>query len=176
MGRKPSLTHEIQARLLEAVEAGTTNEEACAYAGISERAFYEWIQKGEGEGREPYAQFAHAITHARAKGRAMHVRALHLAGVGHTIRHPEERTTHPDGSGTVTGAGDECVAGDWRAAAKYLACTDPDRWSERRIVESRLANAKGTGDAHVSLSGLTLEEVRRLAGYADGQVPEDEDE
>ena len=66
MSRPTKLDPQTTERLLEAFKLGQTSiTMACAYAGIGERTYYTWMEKGD-TGEEPYAQFRQDIEKARA--------------------------------------------------------------------------------------------------------------
>ena len=45
MGRKTKLQDDIQKRLLSAIEKGLSIIDSCEYAGISEKTYYNWLNK-----------------------------------------------------------------------------------------------------------------------------------
>ena len=45
MGRKLKIEDDIQKNLLTAIEKGLTIADACTYAGISEKTYYNWLNK-----------------------------------------------------------------------------------------------------------------------------------
>ena len=45
MGRKIKLEDDIQQRLILAIERGLTIADACEYSGISEKTYYNWLNK-----------------------------------------------------------------------------------------------------------------------------------
>lgn len=49
VGRETKLTPEVQAKVIEAIEAGMFFDRAAEYAGISEGTFWRWMQKGSEE-------------------------------------------------------------------------------------------------------------------------------
>ena len=49
MARPAKLTPEVQARIIEAVQAGNYMETAAQYANIGLSTFYRWMAEGEGE-------------------------------------------------------------------------------------------------------------------------------
>ena len=49
MGRKTKLQDDIQQRLTQAIERGLTIEDACDYAGITKKTYYNWINKNTDE-------------------------------------------------------------------------------------------------------------------------------
>jgi transposase-like protein len=65
-GRPTSLTPEVQATIVAAVEAGNYRSTAAAAAGIHRNTLANWEKWGE-EGREPYAEFLCALQMAEAK-------------------------------------------------------------------------------------------------------------
>lgn len=66
MSRETDITPELTARVCKALKLPITRRSACARAGISKSAFYEWLAKGE-KGEQPYADFLDAVTHAEAE-------------------------------------------------------------------------------------------------------------
>lgn len=67
-GRPPKLTAEMQEKIvLLIMEEGSYAQVAAQVAGIPERRFYDWMEKGEGErAKEPYKSFHQAIKKASA--------------------------------------------------------------------------------------------------------------
>jgi len=81
MGRPTKLTPEVQAVIIEAVEAGNYFETAAALAKICKQTLYSWIEKGEA-GEEPYAAFLDALKGAEAKAEQDALRDVREAQVG----------------------------------------------------------------------------------------------
>ena len=73
VGRRTLLTAELQRDICAFVRAGAYDYAAAEACGISRRAFFEWLERGEREstrGRAPvYVQFARAIRRAQAEAR-----------------------------------------------------------------------------------------------------------
>lgn len=65
-GRISFLNEESEATILECLSAGTTLKTAYQAAGISERVFMKWMQKGRA-GQEPYVQFVQKVKTAQGK-------------------------------------------------------------------------------------------------------------
>lgn len=171
-GRKTLLTPEIQKKIIEAIELGDSDINACAYAGVSQTAFYSWIQKGTDQpatensparpARSPYREFAAELTRARAVFRVNHLRCIARAAQG-----------------------TKATPGDWRASKFMLAVKWPDEFSERQVLEQRHTNATGQGPVVVATGGDLAtaiaelaklpEEVRdALAGVGGGLAPDDD--
>lgn len=68
-GRPTKLTPEIAAAIVAHVEAGNYGETAAAMEGVGRTAFYDWMDRGK-RGEAPFADFANAVTRARAKAEA----------------------------------------------------------------------------------------------------------
>jgi len=72
-GRRTLLTAELQRDICAFIRAGAYDYAAAEACGISRRAFFEWLERGEGEskrGRAPiYVQFTRAIRRAQAEAR-----------------------------------------------------------------------------------------------------------
>lgn len=107
MARRSKLTPSLQAAFLQAVRVGATYKIACAFAGVSEAAFYRWCQLGEG-GRSPYKEFVEAVK--KTDG---------LAAVGWLAK--------------IETAASE---GNWQAAAWKLERRYPEEYG-RQIVEQK---------------------------------------
>ncbi len=106
VGRPTKLTPEVQARIVEAIEAGNYIEVAAAAAGISKFTFYGWIQRGTDEPDSIYSNFANAVEKARATAEARSVARILKAGND----------------------------GTWQADAWYLERSAWQRWGRRTQV------------------------------------------
>jgi transposase len=126
--------------IVRALVAGAYIEDAAESVGITSRTVYNWLARGEEhedqkrvpKAEEPYVQFLHRVTRAKAEAKIWH-----LANVR---RHAAE---------------------DWRASKWWLSVVDPDRWSERHRVEHSGA-AGVFAPATIDFSALTDEEVEKL--------------
>ncbi len=72
MGRKTKLQDDIQHRLISAIEKGLTIVDACEYAGISEKTYYNWLNKNtdeikDEEERKKFVQFLQDIKKAQSE-------------------------------------------------------------------------------------------------------------
>jgi len=72
MGRKTKLQDDIQHRLISAIEKGLTIVDACEYAGISEKTYYNWLNKDtdeikDEEERKKFVQFLQDIKKAQSE-------------------------------------------------------------------------------------------------------------
>jgi hypothetical protein len=107
-GRPHKLTAAVQGRIVEAVRAGATREQAAAAAGIGKRTLQRWLAQGEGN-RPParFERFAAALREAEA---GMVVDA-------------------------VEGIQEAARAGDWRARAWLLERRHPAEWGRRTAHE-----------------------------------------
>lgn len=101
MGRNSKLTPEITEKICDALRAGNTQKAACQYVGISERTFFNWINRGEAD-EEPYLQFVQDIK--SAEGAAI--------------------------VGFVSVIAKAASNGQWQAAAWYLERKYPDEWGK----------------------------------------------
>ncbi len=80
MARPTKLTPEIHKKIVAAVLGGNAAETAAEAFGVSERAFYEWMQRGRNgeEGDDIYVQFAQGVMEARAQAEMGAVEALRV--------------------------------------------------------------------------------------------------
>lgn len=67
MGRKTKLTKEIQEKICKYIEIGVPFKYAALACGISERTLYNWLERGEKEGKGKYFQFLQAVKEAEAR-------------------------------------------------------------------------------------------------------------
>jgi len=73
MGRKTKLQDDIQKRLLSAIEKGLSIIDSCEYAGISEKTYYNWLNKDietikdAGEQKKFFIQFLQNIKKAQSE-------------------------------------------------------------------------------------------------------------
>ena len=106
MGRKSKLTPEVQEKIVSAVRAGNYSFVAAEFAGIAERTFYKWMEKGEASPRSIYGQFRHAVKGAE---REAEVRAVAVI--------------------------QNLMTSNWQAAMTFLERKYPDRWGRRIRVD-----------------------------------------
>lgn len=108
------LTPELQAKFCEALENGDSILGACGYVGISEKTYYNWINKGKKAKRKTiYRDFLECVEKAKAK-------ALH------------------NFEQVITSASME----HWQAAAWMLERRHPNLYGKREKIEADL-NHKG---------------------------------
>ena len=72
MGRKTKLEDDIHQRLILAIERGLTIADACEYSGISEKTYYNWLNKDttqikDDEERKKFVQFLQDIKKAQSE-------------------------------------------------------------------------------------------------------------
>lgn len=69
MGRPSKLTPEVQAKVVEALEKGQYRDVAAKYAGVDERTFYRWMERGAGtaKGDDAFRQFRQAVEKAETE-------------------------------------------------------------------------------------------------------------
>lgn len=72
MGRKTKLEDDIQQRLILAIERGLSIEDACEYAGITKKTYYNWLNKDitqikDDEERKKFLHFLHNIKKAQSE-------------------------------------------------------------------------------------------------------------
>lgn len=124
MGRPSKLTPGIQEDIVERIRAGVHGEVAARAAGISERTFYLWKEKGEsGEGR--YSQFLQSIKEAEAEAEEDALRAIREAATGWKKTKTRIKQSDKGFEETV----EESEERNWQAAAWYLERKHPERWA-----------------------------------------------
>jgi transposase len=105
MARPTKLTPTVEKKIVDAIRAGNYAKVAAECAGISERTYDDWLQRGE-SGDAPFSEFARAVARASAEAEveavALICKAMHE---------------------------------DWRAALEYLKRRHPERWQDRSKTE-----------------------------------------
>lgn len=92
--------------MADAIRGGNYANVAAQYAGIGERTFYTWMERGAAD-EEPYAQFRQAIKEAEAQAEVRNMALIQQAA----------------------------QAGTWQASAWYLERRYPSRYGRRERLE-----------------------------------------
>ena len=100
MGRPSKLTPEIQAKLIQAIRAGSHLITACRLVGVDYSSFRRWMIKGEKQSTGRFREFCEAVRVCEAELEIRLVATWRQATVD-----------------------------DWRAASEFLSRRYPDRWS-----------------------------------------------
>lgn len=129
MGRRPMLTPELSARIVEVVKAGSYLKVAAQHAGIGNSTLMLWLARGrkaladhEAHGTEVpateqrYVDFLEAVTRAETHAEVLAATAWRAA-----------------------------FRDDWRAARDYLVRRHPDRWA----ATTRIQMSTDEADARV---------------------------
>lgn len=144
-GRKTKLTPALQKQLVKLLKTGVTVRDACAHLDISEKSYYEWLQRGEAD-ETPFREFREAVIAAHNDAKITAIGTLRGAMSPYrqttksTEKYTETRVNKITGElydyvekrekKTVT-----LFAGDWRAAVEYLKRRHPDEWTEHVQVD-----------------------------------------
>lgn len=132
----------MQKHLLAAIKTGATDIDACAYAGIAQSTFYDWIARGANEPDTEFSEFSEAVTRARASAKMTAIGTLHSAMMPtETVK----RTKHTLKETRVNTWGKEFIyekteedeftvhaPGDWRAAVEYLKRRHGNEWGDKQ--------------------------------------------
>jgi transposase len=110
-GRPISLTPEVQAVIIAAIQKGNYRRTAAAKAGVCERTLYNWEERGEA-GEEPFREFLQALKTAEAKAEAMLLEEIRTA---------QGAIPGPGGRGPDL----------WQSKAWILERRWPKRWAQR---------------------------------------------
>ena len=107
-GRPSAMTEQVVSDIVNALAAGAAVKAAAGAAGISERTYHSWRERGEQEGAdEAFLQFLQRTTRAREQGK--------VALVASIRRSANE--------------------GDWRAAAWLLERIEPEALAAKHILQ-----------------------------------------
>lgn len=171
MARPTKLNADVQQKIVERLQAGSTIKATCDSVGLGVSTFYQWVEIGEAyladldharmprliAEREAYAEFAEATTRAQADGL---IQAAVRFRQGMNPYDTESVTTETfeetrlDKEGkpytyrkAITKRTVAHFPGDWRAAAEYLARRDPENWA--RQAPQKLEHTGANGGAIV---------------------------
>lgn len=106
-GRKPSITQDKIDRGIEAIEMGLSYREACEYAIIPLRTFYDWMDKGESSKTGRYREFYDQVKQANTRTAVKMAKVIRDAAMGKGEKPP-----------------------DWKAAAYWLERRFPKNWGQ----------------------------------------------
>jgi len=134
MGRKSALTKEIQAQIVEILEAGNYQKTAYESLGIPEATYFNWLKEGEkaeakvgklNKKEETYLEFSESIKKAVQVARQKNLQCIQDATQGGAVISEIE---YYDKSGNVTGKKTVYSAPSWQAAAWFLERTSFDEF------------------------------------------------
>lgn len=111
MARPSKLSPELRDQVAQLIRAGNTVEIAATTAGVSERTFYSWMEKGEAEEAGDHADFRDAVEQARAESEAVLVTRIAKAASN----------------------------GSWQAASWLLERRFAERWA--KVTERKRGNS-----------------------------------
>lgn len=144
MARITKLTAKRKEHIIELLSKGATDKDVCAAVGISESAFYRWLQDGREAKSATKVEFLEAVTRARAATRLVAVGSIRAGMlpseiVSETKETITETRLTKDGkpyeySKTIQKKTTQKQPGDWRAGIEYLKRRDPEHWTDRVVV------------------------------------------
>ena len=136
IGRPTKLTPQLQENICKYISKGNYFITACTAAGISNRAFYLWLERAkqeEDDGLENglYFQFMQAVKKAEAIAEAARVERIAQAGEGGQVS-KRRITTFRDGTQTIE---ESFSIGQWLADMTHLERRHPERWGRPAPVQ-----------------------------------------
>lgn len=140
MGRKPKLTKEIQASLVENISLGLTVEDSCALVPVSHTAFYNWLNRGQNENAPRlYVDFVDAIKKAEFNRKKVLLGRIYHAGRGgkQIVEKKTVSRTLPDGKTIVIEETTTVreLQPDWKADAWLLERKNPDEFGRKYQID-----------------------------------------
>jgi transposase-like protein len=187
MARPTKLTPDVQQKIIERLQAGSTIKATCDSVGIAESSFYLWVAIGEAHAkgethanmprkiteRDTYSEFSEAVTRAQADGL---IQAAVRFRQGMNPYDQEAVTTEVfeetrlDKNGnpytyrkSVVKKTITHMPGDWRAAAEYLARRDPENWARQAPQKMEHTGANGGAIKHeatiILKTGMDIDEL-----------------
>ena len=125
-------------KIIEALEHGNYRKTAAALAGVPERTFYNWIEKGKkSKSQGVYWQFWQSVKKAEEKATAWHLQQILQASRD----------------------------GTWQASAWYLERKKPAEWGRREHIEhSGEIQQKHKGTIELTIHDRIKQYQRHLEG------------
>lgn len=151
MARHTSLTPEVQAKIIQALECGAYLETAAAYAGIAKCTFFDWMRRGERE------------IQRREHGKDPRSSEDVFVDFKYTIN--EKLASYEiDLLSTIKDAGNK----DWRAPAFLLERRFSDRYSRRQVTSLSVEGGEETTESALiaaikdpaAIKGIFAEDIR----------------
>lgn len=151
-GQRGALTPELQARIVQVVQAGNYLKTAAQFAGVGASTLSVWLSRGRSAAAildaggdiqpadERYLRFLQAVTQAET--------VAEVAAVTHWRR---------------------AFTDDWRAARDYLSRKRPDQWAAKTTV------AISTEEAEARIERATLEALTAMGVDTEGMILDDLD-
>lgn len=119
MARRTKLNADLQAKIVQALEAGNYFDASCEYVGVSDRTGFKWLERGRAElmrrdkpsikegskqwhMEEPFVQFLQVVSRATSKAE--------VGAVANIRQHGRD---------------------DWRADAWFLEHRMPQKWGKQ---------------------------------------------
>jgi transposase len=140
-GRPSKLTPERQRLVCENIIEGFSPAKAAILAGVSEKTFYNWMRKGDEEGKGKFADFYRAVKQAEAIVENFYLKQIMKAALG-----DPQRDIKPV----------------WRASAWFLEHRYPSRWGKHRKI-----NIQNTG--HLDQKVDIFTEIKKLEATLQGR-------
>jgi len=138
---KSTLTKEIQAQIVEILEAGNYQKTAYESLGIPKATYFNWLKEGETaeskEGKltkkeETYLDFLDSIKKAVQVARQKNLQCIQDATQGGAVI---SETNYYDRSGSLTSTKTVYTVPQWQAAAWFLERTDFDEFGNKSKFE-----------------------------------------
>lgn len=134
-GRPPKLTPEVEARLLSALNGGNYRKVACDWAGVSTRAFRDWMLAGKRRPRSRFGQFRRKVLEAE--------RGAEMAMVGRVMMAAKDDPKHAQ----------------WWLARKF-----PERWADKTRIRAELTGKDGAPIEVTDVASALDAKLDALAG------------
>lgn len=155
-GRPSKYQPEVAEQAYKLCLLGATDKEMADFFGVAESTFHLW--------KKEHKEFSESLTRGKMLADAEIANSLYHRAKGY--EHPEIITATFQGQITDTMEVTKHYPPDTPAATLWLKNRQPDKWRDKR--ETELTGKDGAPiQTAVDLSGLTIEELRKLASLND---------
>ncbi len=180
IGRRTICTPEITKAVADNIVLGLSNKDACANAGISETAFYDWLRRGREElervaqsprrgirkREKPFTEFAESIKKAVPRRKQILVGRIQQAARGGDEYKETFRKYKQNREGKPTLVEERVTvktrSPEWQAAAWLLERLHYDEFGRRQRVD--VYDWRSEVQAMLDSGSVTPEDVREALG------------
>jgi hypothetical protein len=125
-GRKTKRTPDLEARLLTVLRSGNTRRSACAYVGINEKTFENWMHR--------FSDFYDAVIKSEQEPLIQSIGRIRQAAQGGAVVKRVTVTTAKVNGETVTTTTEEYTRPEWTADAWFAERKYAEDWGRKDVL------------------------------------------
>jgi transposase len=134
-GRPTKLSPEMQKLICQGIRIGLSYKDSAVNAGITEKTFYNWVERGEKAKSGKYYLFLQELQEAKQKGQAILVNELTKLARGGMEVVEEDVVVMPDGKEVPVKRKKKTTLPDKQAIQFILERRYPEEWGRQDRLE-----------------------------------------